>query len=120
MLYHYVPFFPFPLIHSNFHTIHPYFSRLYITPHSTFYVVTGCAKHSGAQVLFHTTFNFYIALNVSHNFYFLTSLLFFYISFTFLHTFYFSTYLLFQVMTFRSEMVLLLMYIGSTSINRVP
>jgi hypothetical protein len=51
MLYHYVPFFPFPLIHSNFHTIYPYFSCLYITPHSTFYVVTGCAEHSGAQVL---------------------------------------------------------------------
>jgi hypothetical protein len=53
MLYHYVPFFPFLLIHSNFHTIYPYFSRLYITPHSTFYVVTGCAEHSGAQVLFY-------------------------------------------------------------------
>jgi hypothetical protein len=38
MLYHYVPFFPFPLIHSNFHTIYPYFSRLYITPHSTFHI----------------------------------------------------------------------------------
>jgi hypothetical protein len=57
MLYHYVPFFPFPLIHSNFHTIYPYFSHLYTTPHSTlhiphstFYVVTGCAEHSGAQV----------------------------------------------------------------------
>jgi hypothetical protein len=31
-------FFPFPLIHSNFHTIYPYFSRLYITPHSTFHI----------------------------------------------------------------------------------
>jgi hypothetical protein len=38
MLYQYVPFFPFPLIHSNFHTIYPYFSRLYITPHSTFHI----------------------------------------------------------------------------------
>jgi hypothetical protein len=50
MLYHYVHFFPFPLIHSNFHTIYTYFSRLYITSHSTFYVITGCAEHSGAQV----------------------------------------------------------------------
>jgi hypothetical protein len=57
MLYRYVPFFPFPLIHSNFHTIYPYFSRLHITPHSTFhiphstfYVVNGCTEHSGAQV----------------------------------------------------------------------
>jgi hypothetical protein len=31
-------FFPFPLIHSNFHTIYPYVSRLYITPHSTFHI----------------------------------------------------------------------------------
>jgi hypothetical protein len=38
MLYHYVPFFPFPLIHSNFHTIYPYFSCLYIIPHSTFHI----------------------------------------------------------------------------------
>jgi hypothetical protein len=38
MLYHYVLFFPFPLIHSNFHTIYPYFSRLYITLHSTFHI----------------------------------------------------------------------------------
>jgi hypothetical protein len=54
MLYHYVLFFlPFPLIHSNFHTIYPYFSRLYITPHSTFYIL---CRHwlRGAQV-----FNYY-------------------------------------------------------------
>jgi hypothetical protein len=67
MLYHYIPFFPFPsihsnlllfwhkeatatckkrtkntlgptAIHSNFHTIYPYFSCLYITPHSTFHI----------------------------------------------------------------------------------
>jgi hypothetical protein len=50
MLYHYIPFFLFPLIHSNFHTIYPYFSHLYITPHSTFHVVIGCIEHSGAQV----------------------------------------------------------------------
>jgi hypothetical protein len=32
-------FFPFPLIHSNFHTIYTYFSRLYITPHSKFHIL---------------------------------------------------------------------------------
>jgi hypothetical protein len=53
VLYHYIQFFPCPLIHSNFHTIYPYFSRLYITPHSTFHVVIGCAEHSGAQVKLH-------------------------------------------------------------------
>jgi hypothetical protein len=52
MLYHYIPFFPCPSIHSNFHTIYPYFSSLYITPHSTFHVVTGCAEHSRAYVRF--------------------------------------------------------------------
>jgi hypothetical protein len=31
-------FFPFLLIHSNFHTIYPYFSHLYITPHSIFHI----------------------------------------------------------------------------------
>jgi hypothetical protein len=34
--------------------INPYFPRLYITPHSTFYVITGCTEHSRVQViLFH-------------------------------------------------------------------
>jgi hypothetical protein len=49
-------FFPFSLIRSNFHTIHEknyisiLTSHLYITPHFTFHVVTGCVEHSGAQV----------------------------------------------------------------------
>jgi hypothetical protein len=50
ILYHYILFFPFPLIRSNFHTMYPYFSRSYITPHSTFHIVTSCVEHSGAQV----------------------------------------------------------------------
>jgi hypothetical protein len=52
MLYHYIPFFPFPLIHSNFHTIYPYF-HVYTSPqipHSALHVITNCAEHSGAQV----------------------------------------------------------------------
>jgi hypothetical protein len=52
MLYHYIHFYPFPLICSNFHTIYPYFSHLCIIPHSTSHVVTGCAEHSRAQVFF--------------------------------------------------------------------
>jgi hypothetical protein len=55
-------FLLFPLIHSNFYAIYeknyinPYFSHLYITPHSTFqstfHVVTSCVDHSRAQVCF--------------------------------------------------------------------
>jgi hypothetical protein len=58
MLYHYILF-------SNFHwsiptfiqfmkTLHTnfYFSHLYITPHSTFHVVTACAEHSETQVIY--------------------------------------------------------------------
>jgi hypothetical protein len=32
-------FFPLPLIHSNFVPTHPYFSHLYITPHSAFHIL---------------------------------------------------------------------------------
>ena len=44
-------FFPFLMIRSNFHTIYPYISCLYIIPHSTFHVIIGCAEDSKAQVL---------------------------------------------------------------------
>jgi hypothetical protein len=66
-------FFPFPLIRSNFHTYNLWknhisilTSRLYITPHSTFHVVIGCAEHSGAQV--HFTFIILI-INLFQNFF---------------------------------------------------
>jgi hypothetical protein len=59
MLYHYTPFshshwFVSTFIQSvkKLH-INPYFSHLYIIPHSTFHVVIGWTKHSRAQVQYY-------------------------------------------------------------------
>jgi hypothetical protein len=57
-LYYYILFSHFHWFVSTFIQfikklhINPYFSRLYITPHSTFHVVTSCVEHSGAQEYF--------------------------------------------------------------------
>jgi hypothetical protein len=56
MLYHYIIFFPFSLIHSNFNTIYEkitYQPLLHVDtsphiPHPTFHVVIGCTEHSRA------------------------------------------------------------------------
>jgi hypothetical protein len=54
MLYYYDPFFhsrwSIPTFIQSILTFYVYISPN--IPHSTFYVVTGCAEHSGAQVLF--------------------------------------------------------------------
>jgi hypothetical protein len=72
MLYHYILFFPFLLIHSNFHTIYPYFFMFihhptFHIPHSMLSVVARSIAEPKYKYFIHTIlFQFYIIYVFNH------------------------------------------------------